>query len=97
MVIGIPKETAAGENRVAVTPDTAAKLIKMGFEVRVEKGAGQNAHYTDEQYTKQGAAIAATATDLLGQSDIILKVQKPSDAEIKQIKKGALLISFVYG
>ncbi|HMW34401.1 MAG TPA: Re/Si-specific NAD(P)(+) transhydrogenase subunit alpha [bacterium] len=97
MVIGIPKETAAGENRVAVTPDTAAKLIKMGFEVRVEKGAGQNAHYTDEQYTKHGAAIAATATDLLGQSDIILKVQKPSDAEIKQIKKGALLISFVYG
>ncbi len=96
MIIGIPKEILPGENRVACTPDVASKLIKMGYEVHVQKDAGINAGFKDEQYIKAGANLVEKAEQLFSSADIVLKVQKPEEDEIKKMKKGSLLISFIY-
>lgn len=100
MVIGIPKEILSGENRVAITPDTAAKLIKLGFEIVVETNAGLNAHFLDESYLQAGAKILSSAAEVYSAADVICKVQKPvvddSVNELKMMKKGTLLISFFF-
>lgn len=96
MIIAVPKEIHPGENRVACTPDVASKLIKIGYEIHIEKNAGLNAGFRDEQYEKAGAKVIDNVEQLLQSADIVLKVQKPELGEIKKIKKGALLISFVY-
>ena len=96
MIISIPKEILPGENRVACTPDVASKLIKMGYEVHVQKGAGLNAGFNNEQYIKAGANVIENAEQLFGSADLVLKVQKPEEDEIKKMKKGSLLISFIY-
>ncbi len=102
MIISIPKEILPGENRVACIPDVAAKLIKSGFEVQIEKDAGLNAGYTNEQYSNAGVKIVDKLEDLYANADVVLKVQRPLDHpvavknEIDLMKKGTLLISFVY-
>ncbi len=101
MIIAIPKELLPGENRVACVPDVASKLIKSGFEIIVEKNAGLNAGFRDEQYIKAGAKIADTVEDLYANADIIFKVQRPIEhpsgkLEIELYKKGSLLISLAY-
>lgn len=96
MIISIPKETIAGENRVACVPDVASKLIKAGYEVQIEKDAGLNAGFRNEQYEKSGAKIIENADQLFSNADVVLKVQKPTNDEMKKIKKGTLLISFIY-
>lgn len=102
MIISIPKEILPGENRVACIPDVAAKLIKSGFEVQIEKDAGINAGYTNEQYSNAGVKIVDKLEDLYANADVVLKVQRPLDHpvagknEIDLMKKGTLLISFVY-
>lgn len=96
MIIAIPKEILPGENRVACTPDVASKLIKSGYEVQIQKEAGLSAGFKDEQYEKAGAKIVENVEQLLSSADIVLKVQKPNEEEIKKLKKGSLLISFVY-
>lgn len=96
MIISIPKETIAGENRVACVPDVASKLIKAGYEVQIEKDAGLNAGFRNEQYEKSGAKIIENAEQLFSNADVVLKVQKPTNDEMKKIKKGTLLISFIY-
>jgi len=96
VIIGIPKEILPGENRVACTPDVASKLIKMGYEVHVQKDAGLNAGFKEEQYIKAGANLVEKAEQLFSSADIVLKVQKPEEDEIKKMKKGSLLISFIY-
>ncbi len=101
MIITIPKELLPGENRVACVPDVASKLIKSGFEIIVEKNAGLNAGFRDEQYIKAGAKIADTVEDLYANADIIFKVQRPIEhpsgkLEIELYKKGSLLISLAY-
>ncbi len=96
MIIAIPKEILPGENRVACTPDVASKLIKIGYELHIQKDAGLNAGFRDEQYVKAGAKIIENAEQLFASADIVLKVQKPDESEIKKLKKGSLLISFVY-
>lgn len=96
MIISIPKEIFPGENRVACVPDVASKLIKAGFEIQIEKNAGLNAGFRDEQYQKAGAKIIDNTDQLYSNADIVFKVQKPSDEEIKKLKKGTLLISFIY-
>jgi NAD(P) transhydrogenase subunit alpha len=93
MIIGIPKETRAGETRVAATPDSVRKLIKKGFKLRVERGAGTLAHYPDESFAAAGAELV-DAGQALG-SEIVLKLHKPLPAEILKMKKGALLVSFI--
>ncbi|MCL6494387.1 MAG: Re/Si-specific NAD(P)(+) transhydrogenase subunit alpha [Ignavibacterium sp.] len=101
MIIAIPKELLPGENRVACVPDVASKLIKSGFEIIVEKSAGLNAGFRDEQYIKAGAKIADTVEELYSDADIIFKVQRPIEHpsgkhEVDLYKKGSLLISLAY-
>ena len=80
--VGVPKETAPGERRVALTPDAAGRLAKAGVTVVVERGAGEAASFPDEAYRTAGATIGDAWT-----CDIVAKVQKPSPAEVQQIKE----------
>ncbi|MDE2293788.1 MAG: Re/Si-specific NAD(P)(+) transhydrogenase subunit alpha [Elusimicrobia bacterium] len=93
MIVGIPKETAAGEKRVAMVPELVSKL--KGLEVHVEKGAGAAAGLTDAEYEKAGAKVAPDARALYAQADLVLKVQPPALAEAALLKKGAALVSFL--
>ena len=77
MKIGVPKEIIAGERRVALAPDAVAKLVKSGVEVVVEAGAGNNALFPDDRYIESGAKIEPDASTLLGNVDLVLKVQAP--------------------
>jgi len=96
MQIGIPKETQDNERRVAATPETVKKFIAAGFSVAVQSGAGEDANITDADFQTAGAKIASNAQALFGGSDIILKVQRPSDQEILSMNEGAALICFLY-
>ncbi|MCL4779165.1 MAG: Re/Si-specific NAD(P)(+) transhydrogenase subunit alpha [Gammaproteobacteria bacterium] len=96
LTIGIPREIYAGEKRVATVPDVVEKLIKLGFAVRVESGAGEAANFGDEAYQAAGASIAASAADLWTGSDLVFKVRAPTAAEIAQIRPGTTLISFIW-
>jgi NAD(P) transhydrogenase subunit alpha len=93
--VGTPKETAPGERRVALVPDTTVKLIGAGMSVSVEAGAGSGAYIGDEAYGAAGAKIIGGAAALLGDSDVVLKVQAPDAKEVRMLKKGAALISFL--
>mgnify|MGYP001369110810 FL=1 len=93
MQIGIPKELLANEARVAATPNTVGQLLKLGFTVVVEKGAGKLASFDDAAFEAAGATVAAK--EETWQSDIVLKVNAPFDDEIKLLKEGATLICFI--
>jgi len=95
MQIGIPKEIQENENRVAATPSTVELLIKQGFTFLVEKNAGTAASFSDVNYQDAGAKISTSAKKVL-QSDIIFKVNAPTEAEIELIKEGATLVSFIW-
>jgi NAD(P) transhydrogenase subunit alpha len=94
MRIGIPKESMAGETRVAATPKTVGQIIKLGFQVAVESGAGDAASFTDGMYASAGAEVVNSSE--VWQSDIIYKVNAPNEEEIARIKEGATLASFLY-
>jgi NAD(P) transhydrogenase subunit alpha len=109
MKIAIPREVRIGERRVAATPDTAARLQKLGFEVLVQSGAGDGASFYDEAYEKIGARIVKDAVELWGEADIVLKVQPPDELpttapyrdaktshEADLLREGATLISFIW-
>ena len=96
MTIAVPRETFAGEKRVATTPEVVEKLIKLGFAVSVETGAGDAANFSDETYQAAGAGIAGSAAELLGGVDIIFKVRAPTPAEIALMKPGSTLVSFIW-
>jgi NAD(P) transhydrogenase subunit alpha len=93
MNIGIPKESRAGETRVAATPDSVKKLVKKGFQITVAKSAGQAAFFSDEAYASAGARLADQDAALAG--DAVLKIHKPTPAEILKMKKGAVLASLL--
>ncbi|WP_140629587.1 Re/Si-specific NAD(P)(+) transhydrogenase subunit alpha [Methylibium rhizosphaerae] len=93
MLIGVPLETAAGETRVAVTPETAKKLKAQGHVVRIQSGAGTAAAAPDEAYTAVGAEIT-DAAGALG-ADLVLKVRSPGAAELAQMKPGAALVGML--
>ncbi|XP_053699405.1 NAD(P) transhydrogenase, mitochondrial-like [Sabethes cyaneus] len=94
MVIGVPKERWTNERRVAVTPAVTASLVKKGFNVNIEAGAGLEAKFRDSEYVSAGAKIVEKEKAF--QSDIILKVRQPMDNEIAAIKANSTLISFLY-
>ncbi len=94
MKIGIPKETKAYEKRVAITPDVIKSLKKNGFDCLIEAGAGENSFYSDEAYQQAGAEIATQSA--VYQSDIVLKVNAPNLEEVKLLKDGSVLISYLY-
>ena len=96
MRIGVPREIYAGEKRVATTPDVAAQLIKLGFDVAVESNAGAAANYSDKAYEEAGCSIALTADEIWAGSEIILKVRGPEDDEAARLKAGQTLISFLW-
>jgi len=93
MIIGIPKESLKGENRVAGSPSSISALIKLGFTVQVQKGAGTKASFTDEEYIGNDAEVVAKVK--CWQSDIILKVNAPTLDEVSSMNDGATLISFI--
>jgi len=96
MKVVIPKELLATELRVAATPKTTSRLIKQGFEVYLETGAGIKAKYSDEEYQAAGAKIIQTAEELYSIADIVLKVQPLTEQEIALIKKGTLVLSYLW-
>ncbi|MEL7470480.1 MAG: Re/Si-specific NAD(P)(+) transhydrogenase subunit alpha [Pseudomonadota bacterium] len=96
MKIGAPKETFEGEARVAMTPDSAQRLQKLGYECLVESGAGALASISDEAYADAGVTVLPNAAELWSQSDIIAKVREPSADEIANAPEGKTLISFVW-
>ncbi len=102
MIIAVPKEILAGENRVATVPDVVPKLIKAGFEVHIEKNAGINAGFTDEKYKAAGAKIVDSLQELYSSADIVLKVQRPMEHpeqnkhELDLMKEGTILVTFLY-
>ncbi|MBI4881656.1 MAG: Re/Si-specific NAD(P)(+) transhydrogenase subunit alpha [Planctomycetes bacterium] len=95
MKVGVPRETAAGESRVAIVPETVAKLAKAGLEVLVEKDAGRAALFADEAYAKAGARLVDGGEALLGEADIVLKVDPPTVEEAGHLKEGAAVFSFL--
>jgi H+-translocating NAD(P) transhydrogenase subunit alpha len=95
MIIGISKETKFKENRVAATPEAIKDIIKKGFEVLVEEGAGLNSFYSDEAYTAAGAKLV-TSREVISGADVLLRVNAPSVEEISLMKKEAVLISFMW-
>jgi NAD(P) transhydrogenase subunit alpha len=92
MIVGVPKETAAGERRVALVPDLAPKLTAARLEVVVQPGAGAAAGYPDPAYVEKGARLEP---DALGRADVLLAVQPPTVEEVGRLKEGATLIGFL--
>ena len=92
LVIGVAKETAAGEKRVGLTPESAELLIKQGWKILVEKGAGRSAQYEDVNYKDIGASVAKH--DDVWKADIVVKVQPPSLKEVAKISNRTI-VSFL--
>jgi NAD(P) transhydrogenase subunit alpha len=95
MKISVPKETHPGENRAPLTPDSAAKLVKLGAQVEVEAGLGTAAGFSDEAYTKAGATISNDRQALISSGDIVLRLRKPSVEEIALLKPNSIHASLL--
>jgi H+-translocating NAD(P) transhydrogenase subunit alpha len=95
MKIAVPRERAPGERRVALVPDTAAKFAKAGITVAIEHDAGRAAGFLDEAYAKAGATIVADEAATVADADIVVRVNKPSDADLDGLKAGAIVIGFL--
>lgn len=93
IAIGIPKETRSGETRVAATPDSVKRLIKAGFDVCIERGAGLTAGFHDAEYQSAGAELASTQDTWAKR--IVMKISPPSPTEATSLKSGSLLISLL--
>ncbi len=96
LTIGIPREVFAGEKRVATVPDVVEKLIKLGFKVAVETGAGDAANFSDDVYRTAGAEIIQGTADLWAMSDIVFKVRVPTTEEVGLLREGGTLIGFIW-
>ena len=96
MKIGAPKEIFEGENRVAMTPDSATQLIKLGHTCVIEAGAGNKAGFSDAVYEKAGVEVVKTAKALYDAADVVVKVRGPEATEAKLLKSGQTLISFFW-
>ncbi len=93
MIVAVPRETAAGERRVALVPDAVKRLVERGLEVRVQSGAGLAAGYEDSAYANAGASLVEDAGALLSAADVVLCVQPPGD--VARLKRGALLLGLL--
>jgi NAD(P) transhydrogenase subunit alpha len=92
MRVGVPKERAAGERRVALVPELAGRLVASGFEVLIERGAGEAASFPDAAYEEAGARIV---DDVYGEADAVAKVQSPSEDEVVRLREGLVLVGFL--
>ncbi|MBK6695461.1 MAG: Re/Si-specific NAD(P)(+) transhydrogenase subunit alpha [Myxococcales bacterium] len=108
MRVAIPRELRVGERRVAATPDTAARLIKLGFDVSIEKGAGEAASFRDAEYEAAGVTVVSDASALWSEADVVLKVQPPEELpdsdprrpgvthEADLLRERATIVSFLW-
>tara|TARA_R110002049_G_scaffold225521_1_gene397395 strand:+ start:18284 stop:19837 length:1554 start_codon:yes stop_codon:yes gene_type:complete len=101
MKVCVPKEIHENECRVAMTPDTAKRLQKLGFDTAIEAGAGENANFTDDAYRDAGVTVVDDTTQLWRDADIILKVRAPETSqqgvdEVSLMSSGSTLISFIW-
>jgi H+-translocating NAD(P) transhydrogenase subunit alpha len=96
LVIGIPAEVAADEKRVATVPEVVEKLIKLGFAVAVQSGAGAAANFPDEAYKAAGAEVLPDAKALWGKADVVFKVRVPTTDEVDLLRAGQTLITFIW-
>jgi NAD(P) transhydrogenase subunit alpha len=96
MRIGVPKEVYPGERRVATTPEVAAQLMKLGFDVTVESGAGAEASFSDAAYEEAGCQVVGSADELWSSSDLVMKVRAPEADEASRLRAGQTLISFLW-
>ena len=94
MKVGVAKETAPGERRVALVPEAIGKLATAGLDILVEQGAGGGSAIPDSAYADAGATVVSTV-ELYGQSDIILRVQKPSESEVRIMRKGQAVLGLL--
>jgi len=95
MRIGVPQETARGERRVALVPDTVGRLVKAGADVLVQRGAGAAAFFADADYERAGARLADTAAAVLGQAEVVVKVRRPSLDEAGLVQPGAVVLGLL--
>ncbi|HJU67388.1 MAG TPA: Re/Si-specific NAD(P)(+) transhydrogenase subunit alpha [Gemmatimonadaceae bacterium] len=93
MIVGVPRETAPGERRVALIPETAEKLAKSGVGVMVERGAGDRAFHADDAYAKAGATIAADARELYSKGDLILHARRPAADSLEMLRDGIVIVA----
>jgi H+-translocating NAD(P) transhydrogenase subunit alpha len=91
----VVRESAPGERRVAATPETVGKLVAAGLEVSIEAGAGAEASFADAAYQEAGATVVKQHAKALGAADVVLRVQPPSDADVKAMRKGAVSVGFL--
>ena len=96
LLIGVPREVFPGEKRVATVPEVVEKLIKLGFRVAVEAGAGDAANFADDAYRAAGAEVVPTAAELWAKSDIVFKVRPPSADEVGLLREGGMLVDFIW-
>ena len=96
MKVGVPREIAEGEERVGLVPETVGRLVKEGFEVLVETGAGRD-YNLDENYEEAGATVVGDAEGVYGEADLVVKVARPTDDEVGMMREGQILICFLNG
>lgn len=96
MIVGVPKEVKAQENRVALTPAGVDGLVRCGHKVIVEAGAGLGSGFPDEDYIKYGAEMIADAADVWAKADMIMKVKEPLESEYKHFKKDLILFTYLH-
>jgi len=95
MLVGIPREIAPGERRVAMVPEIGARLVTAGFELAVESGAGAGALHDDAAYQERGISVVPNADELYANADIVCKVQPPNIAEVARLREHASVVSFL--
>jgi proton-translocating NAD(P)+ transhydrogenase subunit alpha len=94
--VGVPREVAEGERRVGIVPETVGRLVKDGFEVVVESGAGRD-YNLDENYEQAGATVVEDAGSVYGEADVVIKVASPTEDEVGQMREGQVLVCFLNG
>ncbi|HEX2101611.1 MAG TPA: NAD(P)(+) transhydrogenase (Re/Si-specific) subunit alpha, partial [Candidatus Synoicihabitans sp.] len=95
MLCYVPAETAPGELRAALTPTTAASLVQLGFRLQASPGLGAASRYPDAEYQKAGVELTHDSAAALARADLVLRVRKPALADIAQLKRGAVHVSFL--
>mgnify|MGYP001592254397 FL=1 len=96
MIVGTVREIKTGENRVGLTPAGAGVLVKNGHSVLVEAGAGKNSGFSDEDYSRQGAKVAATAAEVLSKAEMVVKVKEPLHQEFDYLRKDLILFTYLH-
>lgn len=95
MQLAVPKELHPGENRVAMTPDTAKKLVRLGATLHIEAGMGLGSGYQDAEYTEAGAEVVSDREAMIASADMLLRLRKPAVEEVAQMKRGCIHISYL--